>query len=488
MNSRATLAVLCAATALSTALTAEARDVAVSSVAELQAAVTGAVAGDVISLADGDYDIDANLRCTASGTAVAPIVVRAVTPLAAHIRSTAVEGFVVSGAHWHFEGLDVEGRCADDSSCEHAWHIVGGAHSTVISGNRAHGFNAQIKGNGEGAPRVWPNDVLIEGNEFFNPAPRMTSNPVTPIDVVGGRRWIIRANYIHDHQKALGDGVSYAAFLKGNGRDGIIERNLVVCERLHTGGTRLGLSFGGGGSSPDSICEDGSCAPEHQGGIMRNNIIAHCPADVGIYVNECADCLVAHNTVFDTTGIDVRFLTSDTRVIGNLLSGRVNPRDSATVFVMGNHEMVTTTEWDAWFTDPGALDFTLVDGSQVIDFGSPLAEVTDDFCRNARDDAMPDIGAVEYDGDGPCDTTMPVVGAPMPEVDAGVVMPGVDGGPITPGVDGGGMGIDGGATPPAESDGCGCRAAGGGNTHGALALLALLVAAGVTRRSVQRRR
>jgi high frequency lysogenization protein len=46
----------------------------------------------------------------------------------------------------------------------------------------------------------------------------------------GGRRWQLRGNFIHDHAKGEGNGVSYAAFLKGNSRDGLIERNLVICE------------------------------------------------------------------------------------------------------------------------------------------------------------------------------------------------------------------------------------------------------------------
>lgn len=448
-----------------------ARDVPVSDATALVAAIDGAMPGDVIWLADGTYDIGANLRCDAAGTADQPIVVRAINQHMARVRSSAVEGFLISAPHWHVEDLDIEGVCASHSDCEHAFHVVGAADSTVIRGNRVHGFNAQIKGNGSGDPRAWPDDVLVEGNEFFNETARMTSNPVTPIDVVGGRRWIIRANFIHDHHKGMGDNVSYAAFLKGNSRDGLIERNLIVCELLHTGGTRLGLSFGGGGSSPDPICEDGTCTPEHQGGIMRNNIIAHCPADVGVYVNECAGCLVAHNTLFDTTGIDVRFAASDTRVIGNLLSGRARARDGATLTSMGNREMVTPAEWAAWFRAPGSLDFTLVDGAELVDRGASLPEVTDDFCRNDREDGMPDLGAVEHDGDGPCDTTMPFLGTPIgPGADAGIpsetdaaVPAGVDAGSI-PGPDAAvAPGVDGGPAPDAAGpatapSGCACRA------------------------------
>jgi hypothetical protein len=480
---------------------AAARDVSVTDGASLRAAIDAAVAGDVIVLADGDYVVDANLRCAAEGRADAPIVVRAATPLGARLRSTALEGFLVSGAHWHFEGLDIEGRCANDSDCEHAWHVVGAADGTVIRGNRAYGFNAQIKGNGTGDPRAWPDDVRVENNEFFNPAPRMTSNPVTPIDVVGGRRWVLRGNYIHDHQKGMGDGVSYAAFLKGNSRDGVIEGNLVVCERLHTGGTRLGLSFGGGGSSPDPICEDGTCTPEHQGGVMRNNLVVHCPADVGVYVNECAGCLVAHNTLYDTTGIDVRFTASDTRVVDNLLSGRVRARDGATLTALGNLEMVAAADFAAWFADPGAADFTLRDGAAIVDQRAPLAEVFDDYCGNDRDDAMSDIGAIEYDGDALCDTTRPGVRPPPVEADGGVPTmddggaPSADAGPrprdAAPGFDGSGE-RDAGAVRPSEDAGCGCRIARGSpEKSGHFAWWALLVLgvawrAGRARRALSR--
>ncbi len=460
-----------------------ARDVPVSTATELRAAVEGAQPGDVILLADGTYEITGNIRANATGTAARPIIVRALTPLAARIRFDALEGFMVTGPYWTFQDLDIEGVCADHSDCEHAFHIVGDADHTVIRGNRVYDFNAHIKANGLGTPRVWPDDVLVEDNEFFNETPRATSNPVTPIDVVGGRRWIVRGNFIHDHQKVDGNGISYAAFLKGNSREGLIERNLVVCELLHTGGTRLGLSFGGGGSSPDPICEDGTCSPEHQNGVMRNNVIVSCPADVGIYVNECAGCRVLHNTLYRTSGIDVRFAASSVEVRGNVLSGRVRARDGATLDANGNLEMVSDTQLEAWFEAPAIGDLTLVDGSAFVDQGVPSADVTDDFCGNDRDDGRPDLGAVEYDGDGPCDTTMP---SGAPALDGGAPM--LDGGSI----DASGL-FDAGAPPradtgitPASGDtgGCSCRAYESRGHSKALVTLGLIaLALGLTRRT-----
>ena len=382
--------------------------VPVATAAELIDAIDDASPGDVITLAPGVYDLDQNLLCDTAGTSTDSIVVRAATLGDAFLRFDAVEGFKVSAPWWRFENLDIQGVCAVHSDCEHAFHLFGDAEFTVIRHNRLHDYNAQIKSNGCCAPGsfVFPDDVLVEWNELWNATERQTSNPVTPIDIVGGRRWIVRGNYIHDHEKGQGDHISYAAFLKGNSRDGLFERNLVVCERLHTGGVRLGLSFGGGGSGPDSLCEDGTCTPEHQGGVMRNNVILHCPADVGIYLNEAANVQVHHNLLYDNTGIDVRFAASVVDLRYNVLSDQIRNRDGGVSSETGNLELVSDATFAAWYADPEAGDFSLVDGGQLVDQALPLVSVPDDWCGHPRDDGAPDRGPFEYAG-AACDTTEP---------------------------------------------------------------------------------
>ncbi len=440
-------------------------DVPVSTAAEMIAAIDAAQPDDVITLAPGTYVITANVLCDNAGTAAAPITVRAAAPGTVVINSSAVEGFHVTAPNWVFEHLEMRGTCSDDSSCEHAFHLTGLADRTVLRGNRLVDFNAQVKSNGApvgaGGAYTWPDDVLIEGNELYDTRARNTGNPVTKLDIVGGRRWRVHANYIHDFAKGGGDGISYAAFLKGNSRDGVMEQNLVVCERLHSGRIRLGLSLGGGGTSPDSICEDGSCTPEHQDGILRNNIIAHCPADVGIYINEGARSKILFNVVYDATGVDVRFAASSADVRGNLMSGALRGRDGGTVTMADNVTAAGNAAFAGWFTDPANLDFTLVDGAQIVDLATAVPEVIDDYCGNLRDRGAPDRGAVEFDGDGPCDTrvTHPGGGGTGPGPDAG-------GGSGDP--DGGGGGAD---------PGGGCCDGGGGDggaIAGGLAVMALL--------------
>ena len=459
---------------------ARAAVVSVSDAAALRDAIDTAGPGDEIVLAPGTYVFTSRLSCDTPGTPTAPITVRAETLGDAIIEFDTVEGFTVSAPHWTFENLLVQGVCALHSDCEHAFHIVGEADFTTVRGCVLQDFNAQIKGNGEdpGSGRVWPDDVLIDYTEFGNTTVRQTSNPVTPIDVVGGRRWIIRGNFIHDHAKGEGNQISYAAFLKGNSRNGLFERNLVICELLHSGQIRLGLSFGGGGSSPDPICEDGDCSIEHQDGIMRNNIIVNCPTDVGIYVNEGLNVQLYNNTLYNTTGIDVRFGVTVADVRNNLCNGQIRSRDGATLTEGNNVQGAGLADFQAWFADPDNADFTLVDGAGFVNLGAGLTEVFDDFCANDRDDGQTDIGAVEYDGDGPCDTTRPHVGG-SGQNDGGSG-PGPDSG--GPGPDSGGPGPDSSGPGPDSSidpsgqgdDGCSCAQTGQGIPMGLLVWLLLI--------------
>ncbi len=368
----------------------------VSDVGGLLTAVQEANPGDDIQLVSGTYRIEQNISVNRPG----PITVKGAN--GAVIEFDAVEGFKVNAPDWTFDNLTIRGVCANDSDCEHAFHIVGAADRTVIRNSRVINFNAQIKGNGNGqVPGTYPNDVLIEFNEFYDEAQRQTSNPVTKIDVVGGRRWIIRRNYFHDFAKGQGNGVSYAAFLKGNSRDGLFDANLVVCSRDHDGATRLGLSFGGGGTAPDSVCEDQTCTPEHQNGVMRNNIIANC-SDVGIYINKGKDVRLINNTLIGTSGIDVRFAESTAVVANNIVEGRIRERDGGSATQSNNLDQLSPVNF---FVDASNLDFRPVNVTDLIDAGrSEMVEF--DYCANTRDTVL-DIGAIEYSAGYVCDASIP---------------------------------------------------------------------------------
>lgn len=383
--------------------------VPVSTSNELLHAIDNAQLGDAITLSPGTYRLNATVRCDNEATKSQPITVRASSPEQTLIEINTLEGFKVSAANWHFEGLDIQGVCAEHSNCEHAFHIVRRADGMQVRHSKLRDFNAAIKGNGEPIDNhyVFANDVLIEFNEFSNSTIRNTSNPVTPIDVVGGRRWIIRANYIADHAKGLGNKISYAAFLKGHSYDGIFERNLVNCEDKHTGGIRLGLSLGGGGTSPNSICEDGICSPEHQNGIIRNNIIMNCLQDVGIYLNKAMNTQIYNNILYNNSGIDARFSATSVVLKNNILSGRIKERDGGTVISKtANLEYVSAGEFFSWFINPEEANFSLRNGTEIVNKGEFIAGLTNDFCAHSRNDGMPDIGPLEYNAQNNCDTSV----------------------------------------------------------------------------------
>ncbi len=391
---------------------AHAEVIDVASATELTDAIANAAAGQEIVLADGIYALAANVSCSAMGTPSQPIVVRAANPLGARIDFDAAEGFKVSGAHWHFEGLDVHGVCADDNDCEHAFHVSGAADGFVLRGSRVVDFNAQLKVNAGqiSGSFVTPNNGLVENCELFDTRGRNTGNPVTKLNIDTGDDWIVRGNFLHDGLKLGGDTVSYLAFMKSGGNRGLFERNLVVCSRDTIGGNRIGLSFGGGGTAPQFCApafDAGTpCAVEHEGGTIRNNIIASC-SDVGIYVNRGHDSHVLYNTIIDTARVDLRFDTTTGEAVGNLMSGSINPRDDGTVVATGNLDGIDLAMFETWYQDPAIGDLMAIgDLSQLLGAGPARADITDDFCAQLRPTGALTLGAIEH-AVGGCDTSMP---------------------------------------------------------------------------------
>ena len=464
---------------LSAPATAETPDAVVSTLAALRSAVATAAPGDTVWVAPGTYRLDTPLDLAVSGTAEAPLTLQAADPGTVLFEVNQPEGFRIFGAHWTVRGLDFVGVCASDSTCEHALHLAGDADGTVVEDCVMQDFNAQIKSNG--LDGRFPDDVVVQGNQLFNTAPRDTANPVVPIDVVGGQRWHVEANEIRDFAKAGGNQVSYAAFFKGNSAHGRFVRNLVVCEDTHTGFTRVGLSLGGGGSSPDGICENSDCRVEHTGGLLENNIIVNCPEDVGIYLNAAADTEVRFNLLWDTTGIDVRFAASSALLEGNVTDGPVRERNGGRVIETDNRW--SFPGFSETYRDPAAGRFQVDDAT---DLRTRLSEVPAvDFCGAPRTGA-PLLGPMAEGSD--CDTQMAHVGAADDDDETGsgpTDEPGGDTG--SAGGAGGSAGDDDGeasAAPPRDAAGfqpAGCSTA-PGRGHGLLAAGALLGLVGGGRR------
>lgn len=303
---------------------APAREISAGNVADILTALQQAQPGDTITITPGHYALPA-IRLRHGGTKDHPITLRAQQLGQVELSSDATEFFKVAASDWVFENLDIAGRCSSDTACEHAFHIVSGADRVVIRHNRIHDYNAHIKGNGEGGR--FPNDVLIEDDWLFGTHVRHTDNPIAPIDVVGGKHWIVRGNLIADYGKTFNhpatrtDDFGYALFFKGNSSGMLIERNVVLCaDRLtHVPYTR-GLSLGGSSTGPQ-FCE-GSCGrDENRDSIIRDNVVLACPGQPGIYLFRSANARVTGNTLIGTGGVVA--VTSDTSatVAGNTITG-----------------------------------------------------------------------------------------------------------------------------------------------------------------------
>jgi hypothetical protein len=363
-----------------------ATDLQVASSAELFRAMSKAQAGQTILIAPGRYQLNRPLLTGAAGEAAQPISVRAAKPGTVLLEVNAAVGFRVAHPFWVFENLQLRGVCEEQGNCEHAFHIVGAARSTVLRNNSMEDFNAHLRVNGEGQGRddgegaAWPDDGLVQFNSFVNSRPRMTQRVVAPIDIVGVNRWRVLDNHISGVAKSVGDQTAYGILMRGGGHGGRVERNLLVCQtqagsNAGNSGIRVGLSFGAAGGDK-KFCRNQQCEPQHQAGLAANNVIAHCN-DFGLDVNQSTSMLLAHNSLINTAGIDVRSAQSTATVYGNLLDGRIRQRDGAQAKLSMNEVL----NLDHYLEHPDALDLRW---RHLLDSVPTLPLVADDFCGQAR--------------------------------------------------------------------------------------------------------
>lgn len=351
---------------------------------ELLLALKKVSAGQTILISPGDYVIDQfGIRLAKAGSKNQPIrvVAQQLGTVKIYLRG---EGFVVNKPYWQFSNLHLIGNCKKHASCEHAFHVVGQGHHTVIRNNILQDFNAMIKVNGVG--KYYPDYGHVSQNTFFNTSPRNTKNPVTPIDLMHANNWRVVNNFIFDIQKSAGDEVSYAAFFKGGSQNGVFEQNLVICAANLAGEyTSIGLSLGGGGSL--QAHRRNKNPAEHVNGIIRNNIIMHCANDVGIYLNRASNSQVHHNTLYNTLGIDVRFAESSGGINNNILSGRIKKRDKGE-FTQKNNLIVKQNFFTGkdnmsdYFTAPDIGDFSWKDSFRVNGYKDLAPSLFYDFCGN----------------------------------------------------------------------------------------------------------
>jgi hypothetical protein len=342
---------LAALAILIAAAPAWARGFAAASADQILAALKDAGPGDVITIMHGGYALP-EIRLTQSGEPGKPITLRAARLGDVLLSSRVTELIKVSGSDWVFENLIITGDCAEDSQCEHAFHIVGGADRVTVEHNIISNFNAHIKGNGEGGH--FPNGVLIMDNWLFDTHVRHTDNPIATIDVVGGKGWIVRGNLIADYAKSFAhpaartDDWSYALFFKGNAADTLIDNNIVLCaDQLPPQPYTRGPSLGGSATGPQ-YCQESCDHDEARGGTIADNLVMACNSEPGIYLFRAAASAVSGNTLIGTGGILAVSPDTTAHVEGNLLAGGTIAAKSKAALSLGANRIAKAAHIPDW--------------------------------------------------------------------------------------------------------------------------------------------
>ncbi|HOP78500.1 MAG TPA: right-handed parallel beta-helix repeat-containing protein [Thermogutta sp.] len=208
-------------------------------------------------------------------------------------------------------------------------------------------------------------------------------NYIGGIDVMFPQNWVISDNVFYGIQGRTRSGRG-AIFLWHEAENCIVERNVIVdCDV----GIALGNSF-----KPDDV------ATHAIGVIARNNFVVRCP-ESGIVADFTRDCLIAHNTIFDPDNrLDrlIRLVHDNPGLVvaNNLLVGPpVRNESPSEIRFLTN---VVLAGDPGAFADPMRGELHLTKSLEsVVNGGSVLPQVSEDFDGQARDD-HPDVGADEY--------------------------------------------------------------------------------------------
>ena len=376
----------------------------VSTVAELQSAVSNLTSNSTILIADGVYDLSNML-----------------------ILDGGISDVTIRGASGNREAVVLRGRGMDNPSYGNTPHgfLIRKSTRVTIADLTIRDFyfhNVQIQGEqdaqatrlynlklidaGEqlvkvssgGPPAPYADDGIVECS-FLGYTDRSRDWYTNGVDVLAGARWIIRDNVFENIRAPQGQLAGPAILMWRNSIDTIIERNLFSeCDRASAIGLR----------SPDPRrARDGNTQYDHQGGIVRNNIIYRAGSgDVGITANYARDFKIYHNTVilngtFPYGAIEYRFGNSFGEISNNLTDAPIWRRDGANATMTGNVVNAQLT----WFVDAQNHDLHLAATAPVIDTVQIIPEVIDDIDRDQRPVGnAPDVGADEFRATAPLPT------------------------------------------------------------------------------------
>ncbi len=382
----------------------------VSTVAELQAAVDGAVAGTTIRLADGAYPLNGvYLRFEAPGVTLRSASGnREAVILDGNYQTTEIVQIVASNVTI----ADLTLREAYD----HPIHVMSGDGQDTVNTLI---YNVHIVDPGQQAIKINPavtgsyadDGVIACSHLELTDAGRSRVWDINGECYTGGVDahqawgWVVRDNRIEGFWCEAGLAEHGIHFWRGS-RDTRVERNTLVDNARGVG---FGLVTSGDARRyPDDPCPTaGGNYVDHYGGIVRNNTIfasrrelfdAEYGFDCGICLWQACGAQVVHNTVASTqdpfSSIEWRFDYTDVDILNNLASYRLLDR-GGTARLAGNLEYQPLS----LFVDGAGGDLHLQETAVVaIDQGVSLVPglCDDDMDGDPRPvGSAPDVGGDE---------------------------------------------------------------------------------------------
>ncbi len=384
------------------------RVVEVGDVAALAAAVSGALSGDTISIADGSYSITSDLWISASGVTLrGKSGDREKVILDANYHTGAGQSIVtVAASNVTVAHLSVR------RAYDHPIHVD--ASSSDVTGTLI--YDVHVVDPGQQGIKINPDGSYVHAADQgtiacskieLTDAGRgaVRDNCYTGgIDAHAARGWVVRDNVIEGFYCASGLSEHAIHFWRG-GRDNVIERNVIK-------NSARGIGFGLGETGPGRTYADDPCPGTASvgafGGVIRNNfIVAESAAlhassagfDTGVGLEKACATNVVHNTVVSTqsprsSAMEWRFAGTTATLTNNLATHLLLAREGATATLAGNIDSAAPT----WFSDVAAADLHL--SASAAPARNAGVAVSGDLCPSdidgaARSGATPDVGADE---------------------------------------------------------------------------------------------
>ncbi len=371
------------------------KTVSVRTVWELENAVTSAIPGTTILVEDGVYHLtkplmfvkdSVSLRSKSGDRDKVFLRGKGMTSSGPpHVITIYASDIVVADVTLGmvpFHGIQIHGENGAMRPRMHNIHILD-CGQQLIKVSAGSGQIAERKYSDEG-------ELACSFLEYTNHAPSGYTNG---IDVLAGKGWVVRDNKFVRIRGPEGQLSGPAILFWQNCIDTIAERNLLVeCSR--------GIAFGNPGGSNTKYSRNGEKTFDHQGGVVRNNIIVKTSGgDTGIEFNRAKDFKCYHNTVYVYSSsvnwaIECRFPESSGIIKNNMTNMRIIKRDSGHAVLEGN----ITYAQDNWFVNVKDGDLHLTESAkEAINRTPPVTEVVDDFDGQLRpkEGGGYDIGADE---------------------------------------------------------------------------------------------